>query len=137
MIIYTDGSYSPARDQGGLAFVVTKDDKEVHRFSKAYKHVTNNKMELAAVILALAYIKTPIDSLTIKTDSMYVIGCATKGWKRKKNQKLWEQFDKVFDKAQALVKSNIEFAWVEGHSDNSFNNLCDSLAVSASKEYID
>ena len=68
---------------------------------------------------------------------MYVIGCATKGWKRKKNQKLWEQFDKVFDKAQALVKSKIEFAWVEGHSDNSFNNLCDSLAVSASKEYID
>ena len=138
MIIYTDGSYSPARDQGGLAFVVvTEDEKEVYRFSKAYKNVTNNKMELSAVILALAYINTPIDSLTIKTDSMYVIGCAIKGWKRKKNQKLWEQFDKVFAKAQTLVKNKIEFVWVEGHSDNSFNNLCDELAVAASKEYID
>ena len=137
MVIYTDGSYSSARNQGGLAFVVTEDDKEVCRFSKAYKNVTNNKMELGAVILALASIKKPIDSLTIKTDSMYVIGCATKGWKRKKNVKLWEYFDKVFTKAQALVKNPIEFLWVEGHASDSYNNLCDELAVAASKELID
>lgn len=136
MVIYTDGSYSSARNQGGLAFVITENEQEIARFSKAYKNVTNNKMELGAVILALASIKKPIDSLTIKTDSMYVIGCATKGWKRKKNVKLWETFDKVFEKAQALVNTPIEFLWVEGHSSNSFNNLCDSLAVAASKELI-
>lgn len=137
MVIYTDGSYSSARDQGGLAFVAVQDDLEVYRYSKAYKKVTNNKMELGAVILALASIKKPIDSLTIKTDSMYVIGCATKGWKRKKNVSLWEQFDKVLQKAQALVKTEIKFEWVEGHASNSFNNLCDSLAVAASKELMD
>lgn len=137
MVIYTDGSYSSARDQGGLAFVATENEKELYRYSKAYKGVTNNKMELGAVILALGSIKQPIDSLTIKTDSMYVIGCATKGWKRKKNVSLWEQFDKVFAKAQALVKTKIEFEWVEGHASNSFNNLCDSLAVAASKEFMD
>ena len=137
LVIYTDGSYSSARNQGGLAFVVTENDKEIARFSKAYKNVTNNKMELAAVILALAYIKEPIDSLTIKTDSMYVIGCATKGWKRKKNRDLWDRFDIAHIKAKALVKQPIEFVWVEGHASDSFNNLCDSLAVSASKELID
>ena len=137
MTVYTDGSYSSARDQGGLAFVIVENDVEVGRFSKAFKHVTNNKMELGAVILALASIKSPIDSLTIKTDSQYVIGCAIKGWKRKKNVKLWNQFDEVFSKTQALVKDPIQFEWVKGHDTNSFNNLCDSLAVAASKEYID
>lgn len=137
MEIYTDGSYSSARDQGGLAFVAVKNDKEVYRFSKSYKSVTNNKMELGAVILALASINSPIDSLTIFTDSMYVVGCATKGWKRKKNVKLWEQFDSVLSKAQALVKNEIKIEWVKGHDTNSFNNLCDSLAVSASKEYVE
>lgn len=137
MEIYTDGSYAPTTNQGGLAFVAVKDDTILYKFSKAYKNVTNNKMELGAVILALASIKSPIDSLTIFTDSMYVVGCATKGWKRKKNTKLWEQFDKVFSNAQAFVKNPIQIMWVKGHSDNSFNNLCDSLAVSASKEYID
>jgi len=137
MVIYTDGSYSSARDQGGLAFVIVDNDKEVSRFSKSYKHVTNNKMELGAVILALASVKSPINSLTIKTDSMYVIGCATKGWKRKKNVALWNHFDKVFAKAQELVETPIQFEWVKGHDTNSFNNLCDSLAVAASQEYID
>lgn len=137
MVIYTDGSYSSARNQGGLAFVVTENEQELYRYSKAYKNVTNNKMELGAVILALASIKKPVHSLIVKTDSMYVIGCATKGWKRKKNVSLWEQFDKVLQKAQALVETKIEFEWVEGHASNSFNNLCDSLAVAASKEYMD
>ena len=137
MTVYTDGSYSSARDQGGLAFVIVENDREVSRFSKAFKHVTNNKMELGAVILALASVKSPINSLTIKTDSQYVIGCAIKGWKRKKNVNLWKQFDIVFSKAQALVKDPIQFEWVKGHDTDSFNNLCDSLAVAASKEYID
>ena len=136
MTIYTDGSYSQARNQGGLAFVAIENDKEIARFSKSYKNVTNNKMELGAVIMALAFVKNPIDSLTIKTDSMYVIGCATKGWKRKKNVNLWNQFDKVLAKTQELVKTDIQFEWVKGHDNNSFNNLTDELAVAASKEYI-
>lgn len=131
-VIYTDGSYSSARDQGGVGIVVLKDGKQIQKFSKPYKNTTNNKMELIAVILALTAIKNPIEKLTIITDSMYVLGCATKGWKRKKNQDLWKDFDKAYEKAKSLCKE-INFEWTKGHEDNEYNNLCDALAVQASK----
>ena len=104
-------------------------------FSKAYKETTNNKMELMAVILCLLSIKKEINSMTIITDSQYVIGCATLGWKRKKNQALWEEFDKAFSRAKSLC-SNIKFEWTKGHEDNEFNNIADRLANKASQEYI-
>lgn len=131
--IYTDGSYSPARDQGGVGIVVIRDGNIISKFSKMYKNTTNNKMELQAVILALLAIRKPIDKLTIITDSQYVIGCATKGWKRKKNKELWAEFDAAYEKAKSLCPI-IEFDWTEGHADDEYNNLCDTLAVNASQE---
>ncbi len=132
-IIYTDGSYSSARDQGGVGIVVLKNGEKIQEFSKMYKNTTNNKMELKAVILALQAIKSPIDKLTIITDSMYVLGCATKGWKRKKNKGLWETFDSSYKRAKSFCPE-INFEWTKGHEDNEFNNLCDKLAVSASQQ---
>lgn len=130
--IYTDGSYSSARDQGGVGIVVLRDGEKIQDFSKMYKNTTNNKMELTAVILALSAIKKPIDKLTIVTDSMYVLGCATKGWKRKKNQDLWKKFDEVYAKAKSLCK-DINFEWTKGHEDDEWNNFCDKIAVQASQ----
>lgn len=43
--VYTDGAYSSARNQGGIGFVILKDDKEVARYSKMYKNSTNQRME--------------------------------------------------------------------------------------------
>ena len=134
--IYTDGAYSPLRDQGGIGVVYTENNKEIYRYSKAFKGVTNNKMEVFAVIAALMMIKKPIESLEICTDSQYVIGCATLGWKRKKNVSLWVAFDKLFVEKQKLVSKPIEFVWVKGHADNEFNNICDEIAVAASKELL-
>lgn len=134
-IIYTDGAYSPLRDQGGVGIVVVKNGEKVIEFSKVYKNTTNNQMELLAVILALSSVKNKIKTLTIITDSQYVIGCATKGWKRKKNKTLWENFDKALIRAQSLCP-DIKFEWTKGHEDNEFNNLADTLASSASLQYI-
>ena len=79
-----------------------------------------------------------IDSLTIVSDSMYVIGCVTKGWKRKKNVKLWEEFDRQYSRVKELCPK-IEFIHVRGHQkDDSelakWNNYVDKLAVNASKQ---
>ena len=84
--MYTDGAYSPIRDQGGVGIIILRDGKEVLRYSNMYKGTSNNQMELGAIIIALRMIKGKIDSLTIYTDSQYCIGCATLGWKRKKNK---------------------------------------------------
>lgn len=132
--IYTDGAYSFARDQGGigLALIIDNDEVNYKTYSHAFKGTTNNKMELTAVILALRAVKTPIDKLTIITDSQYVIGCATKGWKRKKNVQMWKLFDETYTKTKEKCPI-IEFKWTKGHEDDKFNNICDSLAVKMTK----
>ena len=94
-------------------------------------------MELGAIILGLRAIKGSIDSLVIVSDSMYCVGCATKGWKRKKNQKLWEAFDKEYSRVSSLC-SNITWKHVKGHQNDSseftkWNNYVDKLAVRASR----
>lgn len=132
-IIYTDGAYSSKRDQGGVGIVILRDGQLIQKFNKAFKKTTNNRMELRAVIFALQAIQKEIDSLTIYSDSMYVIGCATLGWKRKKNQVLWKLYDEVFEKAQTLVKNPIEFKHVKGHDGDKYNEICDNLAVRASQ----
>ena len=135
--LITDGAYSSSRDQGGIGIVFLKGDEKILEYSKMYKRTTNNMMELGAVITGLRFIKKPIDSLTIVSDSMYVIGCATKGWKRKKNVKLWQEFDKQYSRVQELCPK-IEFIHVRGHQkdnsdDTKWNNFVDRLAVKATE----
>ena len=137
-VLITDGAYSSSRDQGGLGFVFIRDGTKVFEYSKTVKNTTNNKMELGAIILGLRAIKGSIDSLVIVSDSMYCVGCATKGWKRKKNQKLWEAFDKEYSRVSSLC-SNITWKHVKGHQDDDseltkWNNYVDKLAVRASHE---
>ena len=127
--VYTDGAYSSSRNQGGLGIVFIKDNKVIAKFSKTYKNTTNNRMELLAVIIALQSIKDE-NEITIYSDSMYVIGTATQGWKRKKNLDLWEKYDAVIDSFKTVT-----FKHVKGHSTNMFNNLCDEMAVAASQAY--
>lgn len=136
--LITDGAYSPKLDQGGLGLVFLKDDKLILRYSKMYKHTTNNQMELGAIITGFKCINKPIDNLTVISDSMYCIGCITKNWKRSKNIELWKEFDKQYERVSKLCP-NIEFQHVKGHQSNSnsiesyWNNYVDKLAVSASR----
>ena len=136
-MLITDGAYSSMRNQGGVGIIFIRDGTKVFEYSKTVKNTTNNKMELGAIILGLRAIKGSIDSLVIVSDSMYCIGCATKGWKRKKNQKLWEAFDKEYSRVSSLC-SNITWKHVKGHQNDSseftkWNNYVDKLAVRASR----
>lgn len=129
---YTDGAYSSVRDQGGIGILFLKDGKEVLRYSNMYKGTSNNQMELGAIIIALRMIKGKIDSLTIYTDSQYCIGCATLGWKRKKNKIMWAEFDKQYKRVKQLCP-NIQFIHIKGHNGEKYNEIVDKLAVAASQ----
>lgn len=130
LVIYTDGACHVTTKIGGIGIVFTKEGKLIKTYSKQFTNVTNNQMELLAVIYALSAIKET-NQVTIYSDSQYVLGCITKGWKRKKNIELWHKFDEVY--ARALKKcTGIQFKWVKGHKDNIFNNQADKLAVEAS-----
>ena len=132
---YTDGAYSSARNQGGIGVVFIRNGEKVFEYSKGFKDTTNNRMEIGAALAVFKSIKVPVDSITIYTDSMYVIGCATLGWKRKKNVSLWEVFDKEFVRVSKLCP-NIKFQHVKGHAENKWNNYVDKLAVAASQELL-
>lgn len=132
---YTDGAYSSVRNQGGIGVVFLRNGKKVFEKSQGYKHTTNNQMEIVATLLVLKSFKSPVDSITIYTDSMYVIGCATLGWKRNKNLAIWNMFDSELARVSKLCP-NIQFQHVKGHANNQWNNYVDKLAVNASQELL-
>jgi ribonuclease HI len=132
---YSDGAYSSSRNQGGIGVVFLRNGEKVFEYSKGYKNTTNNQMEIIAAFIILKAIKKPIDSLTIYTDSMYVIGCAVKNWQRKKNIELWQKFDTEFQRVSKLC-SKIEFIHVKGHNGDKWNSYVDKLAVNASQELL-
>ena len=131
LTIYTDGACQVSTSSGGVGVVFIKDNKVIYQFNKHFKDVTNNQMEIMAVIYALHAISINFDSITVVSDSQYVLGCINKGWKRKKNQNYWQLFDKVYSKAKEFC-SDIKFEWTKGHNTNEYNNLADRLAVEAS-----
>ena len=131
LICFTDGACQVSTGNGGVGVVFTDGEKVVHQFNKHFSNVTNNQMEIMAIIYALHSISSPMESITIISDSQYALGCITKGWVRKKNQKYWKLFDKVYEEAKAFC-SDIKFEWTKGHDIDEFNNLADKLAVEAS-----
>lgn len=131
LTIYTDGACQVSTGSGGIGVVFIKDNKVIYQFNKHFKDVTNNQMEIMAIIYALHAISSDFISITVVSDSQYVLGCINKGWKRKKNQNYWQLFDKVYSKAKKFC-SDIKFEWTKGHNTNEYNNLADRLAVEAS-----
>ena len=135
IIIYTDGSAKGNPGNGGYGIVMMSGN---HRkeLSEGFVLTTNNRMELLAVIVALESIKNPNESITIYSDSKYVVDAVEKKWlfewekkqfKKKKNPDLWLRFLKIY--RQHLVS----FIWVKGHSNNKENERCDFLAVTAAE----
>ena len=126
--IYTDGAYAPTRNKGGWAFIVIKDNKKIHSSYFGEENTTNNRMEIQAVIEAIIWAReNKLTKIEIFTDSMYVIGTMSKNWKRNKNHDLWEILDEL------VLNMTISWNHVKGHEGDRYNELCDALAVEASK----
>lgn len=137
VIIYTDGSSRGNPGPGGYG-IIMEDCKSgfVKEYSKGFRHTTNNRMELLAVIDALKMLKKNKLKVLIYTDSKYVVDSVEKKWvfkwkttnfKNKKNVDLWLDFLKLFD------KNTIKFNWIKGHNNHPQNEKCDKLAFDASK----
>ena len=136
--IFTDGACSGNPGPGGYGIIMEWVGKPYKKeFSEGFKHTTNNRMELLAVIIALEKIKTKNVLITIFSDSKYVVDAVEKkwviGWQKKqfkgvKNPDLWKRFLKVYN------PTNTVFKWVKGHNNHPENERCDFLAVEASKK---
>jgi ribonuclease HI len=140
--IYTDGACRGNPGPGGWAYVVVEFEQEVARASGRDTHTTNNRMELTAVAEALE--THPLDEpLHVVADSTYVLnpivkkwfaGWQERGWmlrggKPVKNRELWERLLA----AREARTAETEWSRVAGHSGHRWNELCDSIAVGASR----
>lgn len=136
--IFTDGSSRGNPGPGGWAAII-RTGKEVFELGGREDHTTNNRMELAAAINALAYVdENDVEGdILLQSDSKYVIKGITewvKGWQRNgwktagkkdvENRDLWEALYLV---ATGLV---IEWKYVEGHAGHPGNERCDEIATS-------
>lgn len=134
--IYTDGASSGNPGPGGYG-VVMKYGRHRLELSEGFRLTTNNRMELLAVIAGLEALKKQGSNVVVYTDSKYVADAVEKGWifqweskafKKKKNPDLWIRFLKIYR------KHNVRFVWIKGHDSNPENELCDKMAVDASKK---
>jgi len=131
--VYTDGACKGNPGPGGWGVWLKWGDHEKELFGGEAK-TTNNRMELTAVIEALASLKRRC-RVRLHTDSQYVhSGISTwihdwkkRGWrtadkKPVKNVDLWMKLDEV------VQKHDVKWIWVRGHHGNPGNERADELA---------
>ena len=135
VVIYTDGACKGNPGPGGWGAMLTSGGTSKEIFGGELG-TTNNRMEMMAVIEALAALKRPC-RVTLYLDSEYVrkgitewiSGWKARGWRTAakqpvKNVDLWQKLD-------ALVSSGehaIDWRWVKGHAGDPGNERADALA---------
>ena len=128
--IYTDGACSGNPGPAGAGAILQWRDK-----TKEICHPlgigTNNIAELQAVALALATIKNGVKrkcDITIYTDSQYVIGILSQGWKIRANVSLALSIKSVIGDFKSVT-----FVKIKGHNGNRLNERADQLAKAGIK----
>ena len=134
--LYTDGAARGNPGPGGYGIVLEWPEKNYRKeFSEGFKHTTNNRMELLAVIEGLKKLNESPLKVRVYTDSKYVadafvknwvFGWERKGFKDRKNTDLWIALLREYRKHE------VSFHWVKGHNNHPQNEQCDRLAVEAS-----
>lgn len=131
--IYTDGACKGNPGPGGWGAWLSYGAHQ-KELSGGEASTTNNRMELTAVIEALASLKRSCD-VALYTDSEYVRkgitewihGWKQRGWKtadRKpvKNAELWKRLEAL------AALHRIDWHWVKGHAGDPGNERADALA---------
>lgn len=131
--IFTDGACKGNPGPGGWGALL-RYGKHEKKLYGGELDTTNNRMELTAAIEALKALKRP-SKVELTTDSVYVKnginqwleGWKAKGWKTAakkpvKNQDLWQALD------EQVIKHQINWHWVKGHSGHTENEIADELA---------
>jgi ribonuclease HI len=133
VVIYADGACKGNPGPGGWGAWLKSGEHEKELFG-GEPLTTNNKMELTAVIQALAALNQR-SQVVVYTDSAYVKDGITKwihGWKLRgwttadkkpvKNIELWQRLDAL------NAAHSVSWRWVKGHSGDPGNERADQLA---------
>ena len=114
--IYTDGAARGNPGPGGYGTILLYQGHK-KEISGGFRLTTNNRMELMAVIIGLESLKNEKETVTIYSDSKYVVdsiakrwvfGWEKKGFLNKKNPDLWKRFLVVYR------KHTVHIEWCKG-----------------------
>ena len=138
--IFSDGACSGNPGPGGFGVILRCDGRE-KELSGGEKSTTNNRMELMGVITGLEALKYPC-TVTVQTDSKYVVDSVTKGWAKSWRKNGWVKSDKkpalnadLWERLLSLLDlHDVTFTWIKGHAGHAENERCDRLAV-AQRDY--
>src|ERR1700761_5243614 len=107
LIMYTDGAARGNPGPGGYGTILFWGG-HLKELSGGYRRTTNNRMELMAVIAGLEALKKDELTITIYSDSQYVVKAVEQGWLKnwvatdfkggKKNKDLWLHFHELAKK---------------------------------------
>lgn len=137
--IYVDGSSRGNPGDGGFGVVIINNNKLEYAFSEQFNNVTNNQMELRAIIHALELIKEkyPEEEVIIHSDSAYCVNMCNdwiwtwskNDWKNSKKQRVenYELVRKIW-KFVSMEFPNFQIVKCSGHSGIIENELADRLA---------
>lgn len=94
---WIDGGCEPNPGLGAWGVLLecngtTKELWGPQEYPESFQHQTNQRMEIIAAIEALTALKTPC-KVKIMSDSQYVVGTMTNGWRRRANLDLWQTLD--------------------------------------------
>ena len=130
--LYTDGSARGNPGPGGSGAILRYGAHE-KELTQGFRHTTNNRMELLAVIVGLEAVTRPELPIRVVSDSKYVVDAVEKkwvfGWARKPdfgkkaNEDLWRRFLRIHE------QRTVSFHWIKGHAGHAENERCDVLAV--------
>lgn len=143
-MVFTDGGCRGNGKQdavGAWAFIVYKENGErVGSQSAGTRGVTNNQMEIKAVLKALTWANKHSQEIEIYLDSNYVKqACESWIWAWKKkgwiksdggellNKDLWQQVHAELNKYMEIHKEIPTFIKVKGHSGHEQNDAVDNL----------
>jgi len=94
-------------------------------------NATNQQAEIAAAAIGLENLKEKC-TVTLLSDSQYVVQTMRGTWKRKTNHDWWKRLD------IAAGKHQISWQWVKGHSGHIVQEVADSMARKAAElGYVD
>ena len=84
-------------------------------------HATNQQAEIAAAAIGLENLKENC-TVTLMSDSRYVVETMGGTWKRKTNHDWWKRLD------AAANKHKITWQWVKGHAGHDVQEVADKMA---------
>ena len=123
---YTDGSCNnlSANKEGGAAYLILLNGKEILRRSKALIHTTNNRAEMLAIISAVK--RCPIGAdIVIHTDSKYAIFSFGH---RKRISDSVKNSDLIHLYRKEAAQKKVNYKREKGHNGDRYNEIVDSMA---------